>query len=459
MPVTIEMPKLSDTMSVGTVVKWHKNVGDKVANGDTLAEIETDKATMELENFDDGVLLKILVKEGEEAPIGSPLAIVGEEGEEVAENEDTRQPTQEHSTTSPKEGSIIKDIEDHEMLDPIDDHPVDNIVTLLNSEPEETVAAPSSKTEKRIFASPLARKIASDQNIDLSSIKGTGPSGRIIKKDILGNETTAMVLGTQDQTQINPAVDELEPSVSPPPHSNNLLVSKTVPLSGMRSVIAKRLTESKTTIPHFYLQKEINIDSLLDARAAINLTSEMQSKRFNSEFIKISVNDLILKACAEAIKWHPEINTSWGKDEVIYHHKVDVAFGVAVDGGLLTPVIRNAETLSLTEISKEAKSLINLARDKKLAPDAMLGSTFTVTNLGMYGIDFFSGIINPPNAAILSVGSAIEKPIVNKNGIIVVGKTLTIGLSCDHRLVDGAIGAGFLSTLANNLENPSCMFL
>jgi pyruvate dehydrogenase E2 component (dihydrolipoamide acetyltransferase) len=227
----------------------------------------------------------------------------------------------------------------------------------------------------------------------------------------------------------------------------------------MRSVIARRLSESKSTIPHFYLQKEINIDSLLEARIAINLNSEKQAKLSNSEFLKISVNDLILKACAESLKWHPEINSSWGQDEIIFHEKVELAFGVAVDGGLLTPIIREADRLSLSEISREAKSLISLARDKKLSPDAMSGSTFTVTNLGMYDIDFFSGIINPPNAAILSVGASIQKPIVDKNGNIVVGRTLTLGLSCDHRLVDGAMGASFLGTLSNNLENPSCMLV
>ena len=459
MSITIEMPKLSDTMSVGTVVKWHRKVGDKVTNGDTLAEIETDKATMELENFDDGILLKILVNEGEEAPIGSPLAIVGEEGEEIKENKQESLPSKEQSALS-EEGTEDENLLKPKTPFPVDDHPVDNPEIFLHPDQEETVTASSSRTRERIFASPLARKIASDRDIDLSDIEGSGPSGRIIKKDILANESIMPVLEIPAQNQTESEADELIPSLSSPElQPNSLLVSKSVPLNRMRSVIAKRLSESKTTIPHFYLQKEINIDSLLEARAAINLNSEMQSKLSLSEFRKVSVNDLILKACAESIKWHPEINTSWGKDEIVYYDKVALAFGVAVDGGLLTPVIRNAECLSLLEISLEAKSLISLARDKKLLPEAMSGSTFTVTNLGMYGIDFFNGIINPPNAAILSVGSAIQKPIVDKNGKIVVGKTLTLGLSCDHRLVDGAIGASFLSTLANNLENPSCMFI
>ena len=227
----------------------------------------------------------------------------------------------------------------------------------------------------------------------------------------------------------------------------------------MRSVIAKRLTESKTTIPHFYLQREINIKPLLETRVALNENAERHSKLTATDFNKISVNDLILKACAESIKWHPEINTSWGDSEIIFHDTVDIAFGVAVDGGLLTPVIRNASTLSLIDISVEAKNLISLARGKKLSPESMSGSTFTVTNLGMYNIDFFSGIINPPNAAILSVGSSIKKPVIDDSGKIIVGQTLTLGLSCDHRLVDGAVGASFLNSLANNLENPACMLV
>jgi pyruvate dehydrogenase E2 component (dihydrolipoamide acetyltransferase) len=307
---------------------------------------------------------------------------------------------------------------------------------------------------ERIFVSPLARKIASEKSIDLSKIVGSGPSGRIIKQDVL--ETEAEAKAVQNKTE--PTANKPEAPTSPSKPSG-LLVSKSVPLSGMRSVIAKRLSESKSTIPHFYLQREINIDSLLEARIAINLNSEKQAKLSNSDYLKISVNDLILKACAESLKWHPEINSSWGQDEIIFHEKVELAFGVAVDGGLLTPIIREADSLSLSEISREAKSLIDLARSKKLSPDAMSGSTFTVTNLGMYGVDFFSGIINPPNAAILSVGSSIQKPIVDKHGKIVVGRTLTLGLSCDHRLVDGAMGASFLGTLSNNLENPSCMLV
>ena len=455
MTITIEMPKLSDTMSVGTVVKWHKNVGEQVSNGDTLAEIETDKATMELENFDDGVLLKILVNEGEEAPIGSPLAIVGDEEEVVSETKDA-------VSGNDNQTSISHQDPEHQTNSEENDHH-ETFIQANEASPTLSLEPDSEKNKddnleqsvERIFVSPLARKIAAEKNIDLTKVVGSGPSGRIVKKDILITEpeTKSVSIKTEPSTNKTdaPTLTNFQP--------NGLLVSMSVPLSGMRSVIARRLTQSKSTIPHFYLQREINVDRLLEARIAINLNSEKQAKLSNSEFLKISVNDFILKACAESLKWHPEINSSWGEDEIIFHEKVELAFGVAVDGGLLTPVIREADSLSLSEISREAKSLISLARDKKLTPDAMSGSTFTVTNLGMYGIDFFSGIINPPNAAILSVGASIEKPIVDKNGKIVVGRTLTLGLSCDHRLVDGAMGASFLGTLSNNLENPSCMLV
>jgi pyruvate dehydrogenase E2 component (dihydrolipoamide acetyltransferase) len=455
MSITIEMPKLSDTMSVGTVVKWHKSVGETVSNGDTLAEIETDKATMELENFDDGVLLKILVNEGEEAPIGSPLAIVGEDGEVIPETEETVSANDNQDTILPENSEDQINSEEKEHQETLVQTEEDIPTLPVESDLEKNKGDNLEPSTERIFVSPLARKIASEKNIDLSEVVGSGPSGRIIKKDILGTEPGTKTVPNKTE----PSANKTEAPTSSASQPNGLLISKSVPLSGMRSVIAKRLSESKSTIPHFYLQREINIDSLLEARIAINLNSEKQAKLSNSDYLKISVNDLILKACAESLKWHPEINSSWGQDEIIFHEKVELAFGVAVDGGLLTPIIREADSLSLSEISREAKSLIDLARSKKLSPDAMSGSTFTVTNLGMYGVDFFSGIINPPNAAILSVGSSIQKPIVDKHGKIVVGRTLTLGLSCDHRLVDGAMGASFLGTLSNNLENPSCMLV
>jgi len=428
MSTIIEMPKLSDTMTVGTVVKWHKQVGDEVSNGDILAEVETDKATMELENFDDGVLLQLLAKEGDEVEIGKPLAVVGEQGEKL--------PVFEDSSTEP---SIAKTETDK----------LNKPELSAEKTPEEEKTTPSLSTDfnatkeptGRILASPLAKKIAKEKNIDLLKIKGSGPHGRITKKDLGG-----------DFPSVLPSSQETSTSLSP-----NLLQSKKIPISKMRSVIAKRLLESKTTIPHFYLQKEINSEPLGLARQSINRRLESVANETATE--KVSINDLILLACASAIPLVPEINTSWGENEIIFHGDVHLAFGVAVDDGLVTPVIRKADSLNLKNISREAKSLIHKSRNKKLTPDEMSGSTFTVTNLGMFGIDFFSGIINPPNAAILSVGASVPKAVVGKDGSIRSGETMKLGLSCDHRLVDGAVGARFLQTLAGLLENPASLLV
>ena len=428
MSTIIEMPKLSDTMTVGTVVKWHKQVGDEVSNGDILAEVETDKATMELENFDDGVLLQLLAKEGDEVEIGKPLAVVGEQGEKLPVFEDS--PT-EPSTAKTETDNLNKPELSAEKT-PEEEKTTPSLSTDFNATKEPT---------GRILASPLAKKIAKEKNIDLLKIKGSGPHGRITKKDLGG-----------DFPSVLPSSQETSTSLSP-----NLLQSKKIPISKMRSVIAKRLLESKTTIPHFYLQKEINSEPLGLARQSINRRLESVANETATE--KVSINDLILLACASAIPLVPEINTSWGENEIIFHGDVHLAFGVAVDDGLVTPVIRKADTLNLKNISREAKSLIHKSRNKKLTPDEMSGSTFTVTNLGMFGIDFFSGIINPPNAAILSVGASVPKAVVGKDGSIRSGETMKLGLSCDHRLVDGAVGARFLQTLAGLLENPASLLV
>ena len=428
MSTIIEMPKLSDTMTVGTVVKWHKQVGDEVSNGDILAEVETDKATMELENFDDGVLLQLLAKEGDEVEIGKPLAVVGEQGEKLPVFEDS--PT-EPSTAKTETDNLNKPELSAEKT-PEEEKTTPSLSTDFNATKEPT---------GRILASPLAKKIAKEKNIDLLKIKGSGPHGRITKKDLGG-----------DFPSVLPSSQETAPSLSP-----NLLQSKKIPISKMRSVIAKRLLESKTTIPHFYLQKEINAEPLGLARQSINRRLESVANETATE--KVSINDLILLACASAIPLVPEINTSWGENEIIFHGDVHLAFGVAVDDGLVTPVIRKADSLNLKNISREAKSLIHKSRNKKLTPDEMSGSTFTVTNLGMFGIDFFSGIINPPNAAILSVGASVPKAVVGKDGSIRSGETMKLGLSCDHRLVDGAVGARFLQTLAGLLENPASLLV
>ena len=429
------MPKLSDTMTVGTVVKWYKQVGEEVANGDTLAEIETDKATMELENFEDGILLQLLVDEGDEVEIGKPLAIVGQAGETLPLLENLEEKTDDSDDAIDSSEEIASE--------------EDLLSTSETSSPDlPTKTVEKSADGDRVLASPLAKKIAKENGIDLSSIKGSGPRGRITKKDLTPlDKSQGSNLGTNNQptdtTSFSsaPALAELK--------------SKSVPVSKMRSVIAKRLLDSKTSIPHFYLQKEINSQPLRLARESINRRLGMNP----SNSVKVSINDMILLSCARSIPQVPEINTSWAENEILFHGEVHLAFGVAVNDGLVTPVIKHADCMDLSSISNEAKSLIQKSRDKKLSPDDMSGSTFTVTNLGMFGIDFFSGIINPPNAAILAVGASVVKPVVAKDGTVCSGETMTLGLSCDHRLVDGAVGARFLQVLAELLENPASMLV
>jgi len=434
MATIIEMPKLSDTMTTGTVVKWHKKVGDVVSNGDIIAEIETDKATMELENFDDGLILKLFADEGDEVEIGKPLAVVGDEGESIPEINDF---SNSEAETKPE----------REVLVDTDELPSKESSSLIEND-HKTTSLDSVSASKRIKASPLAKKIAEDLNIDLSKIVGTGPGGRITRKDLpSASENSAITtVAATDSVLTKPSPQTLA------------MEEKRVPVSKMRSVIAKRLMESKISIPHFYLQKEIDSRPLRLAREAIN--SKLASNNSSKEGLpKVSINDLILKACADAIPRVPEINTSWEEEHILFHGKVNLAFGVAVEGGLVTPVIRDANLLDLLSLSKDAKLLIEKARLKKLGPDEMIGSTFTVTNLGMFGIDFFSGIINPPNAAILSVGSAIKKAVPAENGMVEIGERLMLGLSCDHRLVDGAVAATFLNILATTLECPATMLV
>tara|TARA_B100001093_G_scaffold261646_1_gene250076 strand:+ start:533 stop:1870 length:1338 start_codon:yes stop_codon:yes gene_type:complete len=441
----IEMPKLSDTMTVGTVVKWHKNKGDPVANGDILAEIETDKATMDLESFEDGILLEIFVEAGLEAAIGSPLAVVGEAGEDIS----SLIPKADSEPIASEELSEETETVEIEIgMEPSSEEEIANEKVDKNIRVASVDPVISNSDSQRIIASPLAKKIALENNIDLSNIAGSGPHGRVIKKDL-------------DKENLKDVINS-KPNLEPIDNSHisaGILEQKRIPVSKMRSVIASRLLESKTTIPHFYLQKEINAQPLRLAREAINNKLKERTPGENKQAPKISINDLVLKACAETIKWHPSINTSWEDKNIQFHGSVNLAFGVAIDDGLLTPVVNHAEKLSLIELSAQAKKLINKARTRKLLPDEMVGSTFTVTNLGMFGIDFFSGIINPPNAAILSIGATSQKPVAGTSNNIVMGETMMLGLSCDHRLVDGAIAAKFLQSLSENLENPSSMLV
>ena len=413
----IEMPKLSDTMESGTLIKWLKSEGDPVATGDMLAEVETDKATMELESFEDGVLLKQLVAEGDQVAVGAPVAVIGEAGETIPEISGASAPA------SGKATEVATSEEPHQA-------------------PETTT--PSAGTG-RVKASPLARKIAADRGVDLGTLQGSGPGGRIVRADVLG--------ATATPASRTPSPAPLSKPAALPAAAGD----ERIPVSGMRSVIARRLLESKTSIPHFYLEIEVDAAPLLQLRSSLNRSlGELPTDKGGAKF---TVNDLILKASATALQRVPMANASWAGDHILRHGAVNLAFAVAVPEGLVTPTIRDAERKSLRQISAEARDLIGKAKDRKLKPEEMSGSTFTVTNLGMYGINSFYGIINPPNAAILSVGATVTKPVVDAKGNIVPGQRMTIGLSGDHRVVDGAVGAEFLAALREILETPALMLV
>ena len=430
MATLIDMPKLSDTMTVGTLVKWIKNEGDPVASGDMIAEVETDKATMEVECFDDGVLLKQYCGVGDEVAVGGAIAAVGEAGEEAPATEEN---TPAAATPEPVSTPVA------EMPTPALEapEPASEVV------PEPVAVATSAGS--RIKASPLAKKIAVEKGIDLSTIHGSGPSGRIVKADVENAQAGAVTPAVAQATSPKP----FEPAAT--------LEALEIPISNMRKSIGNALVASKTQAPHFYLQVEVNGAPLAALREELN--SKLANLPSEHGGTKFSVNDLTLKAAAEAVRRVPAINRSWEGDSIKQHPNVHLAFGVAIEDGLVTPVIRAAETKGLREIGAEAKVLIKKARGKKLAPDEMSGSTLTVTNLGMFGISDFYGIINPNNAAILSIGATIKKPVVNENDEIVVGQVMKIGLSGDHRTIDGAVGAQYLQALKEILESPSVMLV
>ena len=417
----IDMPKLSDTMTVGTLVKWLKNEGDAVTNGDMIAEVETDKATMEVECFEEGVLIKQYAEAGAEVPVGGAIAAIGEAGESAPEV--AAPATAPSASEEPEAASTPAPVTPEPAAAP----------EITAAEPPPAPAPAVSGT--RIKASPVARKMAAQKGIDLSAVQGSGPGGRIVKEDILqAGESPSKVSSTPTAT----------------------LEALTVPVSNMRKSIAKALVASKTQAPHFYLQIEVDGAPLAKFRAALNKKyADLPVEQGGNKF---TVNDLTLKAAAEAVRQVPAINRSWG-ESIVQHGTVQLAFGVAIDDGLVTPVIPSAETKSLHQISAEAKALIKKARNKKLAPNEMSGSTLTVTNLGMFGISDFYGIINPSNAAILSVGATIKRPVVDEHNQIVIGHTMKVGLSGDHRVIDGAVGAQYLQALKNILENPALMLV
>jgi pyruvate dehydrogenase E2 component (dihydrolipoamide acetyltransferase) len=446
MSVNIEMPKLSDTMTEGTLVKWHKKVGDSVEIGDVLAEIETDKATMEMESFDDGILTEILVQTGEKAPIGAVLAILnGDSG---------RAPDDAHLNVTHTPDS-----------EPVHTSPA--------SAPQAAApaTAPVATGADRILASPLARKVAAELGVDLSTVTGSGPAGRITRSDVeaaakspakpaaapSSEATAAAALAAAVKSKAaTPAPVTQAPAPSSPAPQAILPVAKaedeTIQLSTMRKVISSRLLTSKTTIPHFYLHVEVDAAPLLAIRQQVNDQAEKTHGN------KYSVNDFILKAVINAAQAVPAINASFAGDHIVKFKHVGLSIAVAVEDGLVTPVIKEAETKSLLAISRAVKDFAARAKDKKLKPDEFDGGTITVSNLGAWGIESFDAIVNPPQAAILSVGAAIEKPVV-KNGQIVPGIRMNLGLSCDHRVVDGAVGAQFLSEVRKLIEQPALMLL
>ncbi|WP_435623295.1 2-oxo acid dehydrogenase subunit E2 [Flagellimonas sp.] len=416
----INMPRLSDTMEEGTVAAWLKKVGDEVEEGDILAEIETDKATMEFESFYSGTLLHIGIQEGEGAPVDSLLAIIGPAGTDVSAilNAPSGTVSSESAAETPKQETKSQE----------------------TATVAETVVVNDGQ---RVFASPLAKKIAAEKGINISDVKGTGDNGRIVKRDVENyqpSQTSAPAPVAEPAAQKESA--PMAP-ISLPVGEESM---EEVKNSTMRKVIAKRLGESKFSAPHYYLTIEVDMDNAKASRAQINSLPDT----------KVSFNDMVLKACAMALKKHPQVNTTWNGDTTVYKHHVHMGVAVAVDEGLVVPVIKFADQLTLTQIGASVKDLAGRARSKKIKPDEMEGSTFTVSNLGMFGILEFTSIINQPNSAILSVGAIVDKPVV-KNGEIVPGSTMKITLACDHRTVDGATGAQFLQTLRAYLENPVTM--
>ena len=420
----ITMPRLSDTMTDGTVATWLKKQGDSVEEGDILAEIETDKATMEFESFYEGNLLHIGVQEGETAPVDSLLAIIGPEGTDVSSIIENGVPTEKKSL-SDKKAAPKEDKKENKQ----------------DKKEEQKSSSANTSTNNsggRIFASPLAKKIASDKGINLTDVSGSGENGRIIKKDV-ENYTPSATVSVETPT---PASSAAAPSFSVTGEEK----SEEVKNSQMRKAIAKSLGNSKFTAPDFSLNIEVDMDAAIASRKTINAIPDT----------KVSFNDMVVKACAMALQKHPQVNTSWTDNNTVYHSHIHVGVAVAVDEGLLVPVIKHTNQMSLTQIGATVRDLAGKARHKKITPAEMQGSTFTVSNLGMFGIDNFTSIINQPNSAILSVGAIVQKPVV-KNGQIVVGNTMNLTLTCDHRTVDGAVGAQFLQTLKTFIENPVTM--
>ncbi len=424
MPIQILMPALSPTMEEGNLAKWHKAEGDTVSAGDIIAEIETDKATMEFEAVDKGILGKILVAEGSEAvSVNTPIALLLEDGEDNADLTVSETPASKPEAAQPA---------------------TEPAAPVSAAEPELRPATVGD----RIFASPLARRIAEQKNIDLSSIAGSGPRGRIIRADVEAVGSTAPA---------QPPAAKQTASAAPAPSTDNDVQRmyadrefEEISLDGMRKTIAARLTEAKSTIPHFYLRRDINLDALLKFRSELNA-------KLDAKGVKISVNDFVIKACAAALQDVPEANAVWAGDRILRMNASDVAVAVAIEGGLFTPVLQDAHQKTLSTLSAEMKDLASRAKDRKLAPNEYQGGSFAISNLGMMGIENFDAVINPPHGAILAVGAGIKKPVVNGDGELSVATVMSVTLSVDHRVIDGALGATLLASIKSYLEDPIAM--
>jgi len=432
MPKIIEMPKLSDTMTEGTLAKWTVKEGDTITNGQTLADIETDKATMEYGSPYEGILHKILVEVGSKVPLNTPLAVILEEGEET--------PTDLDAILSANiAANAPVTTEDKAAGSGSAKRPTGS--SLLPKAPAtgRRRAAAGSANAVRVKASPLARKVAEELGVDLSRLEGSGPGGRIVRADV----ESAPKGGAPARS--GPSTPTIRPVVGPE--------DERVPTSTMRNIIAERLLASKTQIPHFYLQIDIDAEPLMDFRAQLNATAEKSGSN------KYTFNDFVLKSVIRAAQTVPAINAAWDGDAIVKYKSVGLSVAIAVEDGLVTPVIAQAEKKTLLEISEAVKDMAVRAKNKKLTPDEFAGGTITVSNLGAYGIDQFSAIINPPQAAILSIGSIRNTPVVNDKGAVVAGKRMWLGLSGDHRVVDGAVAATFLAEMKKLLENPALMLL
>jgi len=460
MAIPIDMPKLSDTMEEGVLSAWLVDEGDAVSAGDVLAQVETDKATMDLEAFDDGVLLKQLIDEGEAVPIGELIAVIGEEDEDISDilaehggdgsAADVPEPDASEEASAPAETTAAPE---EAAAEPPSEAPSGD-GQLREREPEP-VPAGTDAEGRRIKASPLARRMAEEHGIELSALDGSGPEGRIVRRDVEARVEEREAEEVEDVAAPEPAVaDEKAFAMPSAVGEGEEAAFEREGISQMRKTIARRLAQSKYTAPHFYLTVDIDAARLMEVRAELNALAEAQDRA------KISPNDMITKACALALQEHPYVNASYlaEEGEIRKHNQIHVGVAVAIDEGLITPVVRNADQKGLTQIAKETRDLAERARSRDLQPEEFEGATFTTSNLGMFGIEDFTAIINPPNSAILAIGEIRETPVV-EDGEVVPGKRMKITLSCDHRVVDGAVGAQFLKTVRTYLEEPMTLML